>query len=604
MFLRTKVFLVVAGIGLVLSILFFSVFIPRADESSRRILERHTQGKLAITAEVLIPLLIQNQYADIHEGLDVLLETNPEWVAIELRDEAGNLIYPLSAPVVPPGEEYLTLTHGLNIRGERPATLVLTSDLGGPLTALRDQNLELFELFVGGLFFGLAAIVILLDRFVRRPAKRLSRAAEHLARGNYGVSLPDPTGDEIGGLASSFKTMRDAIRDNEAALRASKKEADKANQAKSEFLSSMSHELRTPLNAILGFGQMLELNPKEPLTKTQISCVDHINAGGRHLLELINEILDLATIEAGKLKLSIEDVCATSVLDECLSLVHTTAGERGIEVVVGEGFATKPAIRADYTRFRQALLNLMSNAVKYNREKGTISVDCHEKPGGMLLISVTDTGKGIPDSMLGKLFEPFSRLEKEDTEIEGTGIGLTITKQLIEKMGGHIGVDSKLGKGSTFWIELPGVENKIVAQNAADQETAEDGAKSLPDMAGTVLYVEDNPANLELMQLIVECIDGLSLISAYNAELGIELAKSKKPNLIILDINLPSMNGFEALKMLQAIDGTKDIPVIALSANAMPKEIKKGMEAGFRQYLTKPIKVEEVVSSIKGAMEI
>ena len=269
MFLRTKVFLVVAGIGLVLSILFFSVFIPRADESSRRILERHTQGKLAITAEVLIPLLIQNQYADIHEGLDVLLETNPEWVAIELRDEAGNLIYPLSAPVVPPGEEYLTLTHGLNIRGERPATLVLTSDLGGPLTALRDQNLELFELFVGGLFFGLAAIVILLDRFVRRPAKRLSRAAEHLARGNYGVSLPDPTGDEIGGLASSFKTMRDAIRDNEAALRASKKEADKANQAKSEFLSSMSHELRTPLNAILGFGQMLELNPKEPLTKTQ-----------------------------------------------------------------------------------------------------------------------------------------------------------------------------------------------------------------------------------------------------------------------------------------------------------------------------------------------
>ena len=148
------------------------------------------------------------------------------------------------------------------------------------------------------------------------------------------------------------------------------------------------------------------------------------------MLELINEILDLATIEAGKLKLSIEDVCATSVLDECLSLVHTTAGERGIEVVVGEGFATKPAIRADYTRFRQALLNLMSNAVKYNREKGTISVDCHEKPGGMLLISVTDTGKGIPDSMLGKLFEPFSRLEKEDTEIEGTGIGLTIARSL------------------------------------------------------------------------------------------------------------------------------------------------------------------------------
>jgi PAS domain S-box-containing protein len=413
-----------------------------------------------------------------------------------------------------------------------------------------------------------------------------------------------PIFDDSGAIVN-FVGLKEEIGDRkalEASLRASKKIADKANQAKSEFLSSMSHELRTPLNAILGFGQMLELNPKEPLTKNQKSCVEHIKKGGHHLLELINEILDLAIIEAGKLKLSIEDVSATSVLDECILLVRTMADDRGIEIGAGKGFETKPMIRADYTRFRQTLLNLMSNAVKYNREKGTISVDCREAPGGMLHISVSDTGEGIPDAMLEKLFEPFTRLKEEHQNIEGAGIGLTITKQLVERMDGKIGVESQLGKGTTFWIELPLAEIHSVAEKAGDRKTAEVAAKTLPDIAGTVLYIEDNPANLELMQLIVKRIKGLSLISATDAETGIEPAKNESPDLIILDINLPGMDGFEALEKLQGLEGTKEIPVIALSANAMPKEIEKGMEAGFRQYLTKPIKVEEVVSSVRNAL--
>ena len=374
--------------------------------------------------------------------------------------------------------------------------------------------------------------------------------------------------------------------------------ADAANQAKSTFLSSMSHELRTPMNAILGFSQMLEFNPKEPLTKAQKDCVDHIMKGGHHLLELINDILDLAKIEAGKVDLSIEDISTSDIIADCLMLVTTMAESRGISIS-GAGLDGRFEVRADYTRLKQVLLNLMSNAVKYNRENGSVTFNIEKTDANMARIAITDTGDGISADKQGELFKPFSRLDMEQSEIEGTGIGLVVCKNLIELMSGSIGMTSEVGKGSTFWIEMPLAESKQKEDRARTDATEVTIEQQLPDMKGVLLYVEDNPANLGLMELIVSRIEGLSMISAHNGELGIELARANKPDLIILDINLPGMSGIDVLRELRQRDETKNIPVLALSAAVTKYDIDKGIEAGFQRYLAKPIKVTEIADAIK-----
>lgn len=374
-------------------------------------------------------------------------------------------------------------------------------------------------------------------------------------------------------------------------LQHAKEEADRANNAKSEFLSRMSHELRTPMNAIMGFAQLLESDRETPLTPDQADNVREISHAGLHLLELINEVLDLARIETGRIELSLEPVEMRSLIGECKALLLPLSSERGIELTLKiDGTGT---VQADRLRLRQILLNLLSNAVKYNCDKGSVHISCQPVAEDKVRISVRDSGRGIAAEALPRLFKPFERIESAYDGIEGAGIGLALTKRLVEAMSGSIGVESVVGQGSTFWFELPAAEAKDYSPSVVRADTA---MQNTYVATHTVLYVEDNPANLRLVRKIICTHTRLLMLDARTAEAGLEVAIAQHPNLILLDINLPGMSGFEVLRHLQDNPATCDIPVVAISANAMERDIKKGLAAGFADYLTKPLDISKLLS--------
>jgi CheY-like chemotaxis protein/nitrogen-specific signal transduction histidine kinase len=384
----------------------------------------------------------------------------------------------------------------------------------------------------------------------------------------------------------------------EAALNEAMVTAEKANRAKTDFLSSMSHELRTPLNAILGFAQLMETGSPPP-TPPQKRNLEQILKAGWYLLALINEILDLALIESGKLTLSLEPVSLAEVLSECRAMIESQAKKRGISMTFPQLDDTH-FIKVDRTRIKQVLINLLFNAIKYNRLNGALEVECAATVPGSIRISVRDTGAGLSPEQLTQLFQPFNRLGKEAGPEEGTGIGLVVTKRLVELMGGTIGADSVVGTGTVFWIEMretPAAQLAPAQSETVMRKTATEGAS-----LRTLLYVEDNPANLELIEQLVARRPDLRLLGAADGDLGIEYARAYQPDVILMDINLPGINGIDAMKILRADPLTAHIPIIALSANALPRDIEKGLEAGFFNYLTKPIKVNEFMDSLDVAL--
>ncbi|HJU99920.1 MAG TPA: response regulator [Burkholderiaceae bacterium] len=406
-------------------------------------------------------------------------------------------------------------------------------------------------------------------------------------------------------------------------LELARQQAERANQEKSTFLSHMSHELRTPLNAILGFAQILTSDKLPSTPDEKQAFARHILQAGRHLLTLINEVLDLAKIESGAMTLSLEPVALARVFQECQAMIQPLATRRGIELRFP---ARAPAhVLADRTRLKQVLINLLSNAVKYNRERGTVALDCVAAQPGRVRIAVRDTGAGLTAAQLELIFQPFNRLGQEGSAEEGTGIGLALTKRLMEAMRGQIGVASMVGVGSTFWIELPAtdagaaVAPELVAftpvaplpESAAAAPPAPPAARPEPvatpapagqDGAHTLLYVEDNPANLQLIADLLRLRRGVRLLSATGGEQGLELARQHCPDLILMDIHLNGMDGLETRRRLLADPATAHIPVIAISASAMPEQVRHNMAAGFFRYLTKPIDVAAFTEAVDSAL--
>jgi PAS domain S-box-containing protein len=394
----------------------------------------------------------------------------------------------------------------------------------------------------------------------------------------------------------------DDRRHAEEAQRDAQEAAEAANRSKSEFLSRMSHELRTPLNAVLGFGQLLEL---DTLTGEQRESVEQILKGGRHLLDLINEVLDISRIEAGELALSPEPVLASELVEETIGLIRPLADQRSIQLVVDRSGLCDCFVFADRQRTKQVLLNLLSNAVKYNRPRGTVAVTCEQPSETRVRISVVDTGPGIAAERVDQLFAPFERLGAEYTDVEGTGIGLALSRRLSEAMGGTLGMTTELGRGSTFTVELPRVEGPVERYerlNGGSEAAAPVPAAAPPEQRHKVLHIEDNLSNLKLVERILAPRGDIEIVAAMQGRLGLELAHEHHPVLVLLDLHLPDMGGDEVLQRLRDDPVTASIPVVIVSADATPGQVSRLLAAGATAYLTKPIDVRELRSVLDEAL--
>ena len=655
--LRNRLIFVVLLTTLVALVVALGAMIAFDLHTSRRAWTSDLRTQAELLGQTVAPALTFDDPKSARENLAVL-RSRPQVRAAAVYTTTGALFATYAAtpqePAVPPvalpeqvhidGGDVIVFER-VDAGGESIGTVYLRArhDLDSRLASYAGIALAVALVAMGVAFL----LSFWLQRIVTRPILSISKVArEVLQQHDYSRRAEKLSEDEVGVLVESFNDMmaeidrhsqentaslqriahevnerRSAqqevmrlnqdlerrVQERTAQLTASNRElglateaAEKANQAKSEFISSMSHELRTPLNAILGFGELLVtpgLTPPEP---KRIEFTQHILKAGRHLLNLINEILDLAKIESSNMMLSLEPVGLDELFAECRTMLEPAARERDIRLVFPRHSAASAV--ADRTRLKQVLLNLLSNAIKYNRDGGIVNVEVDAPVPERVRIAVRDTGRGLSPEQLAALFQPFNRLGQEAGPVEGTGIGLVVTKRLMELMDGSISVDSTVGLGSSFSIDLKALDLSEPAPAVPTGPAPAAHGQGRTERRGTLLHIEDNPANLKLVEEIVRFRADLEHMSAPDAQLGLELARLHLPQIILLDLNLPGLSGHDALGMLRADPKTAAIPVIAVTANAMPRDIARGLAAGFFRYVTKPISVVGLNEAIDSAL--
>ena len=392
--------------------------------------------------------------------------------------------------------------------------------------------------------------------------------------------------------------LRADLAARDAALEAATREANEARATRREFLAAMNHELRTPLNAILGFGQVLDMTP---MTEDQRDSLRQVLKGGRHLLGLVNELLEISKLDSGDLDLSPEPVGVAELLAEARDLMQPLAAERGIELDMGEAGATRAWIRADRHRLKQVLLNLLSNAIKFNHPRGRVSVRVSTADPERTRIAVSDTGPGLSPDQVARLFAPFERLDATHAGIEGTGLGLTLCRGLVRRMGGAIGVDSTRGQGATFWLELPSTDEVVspTLLDAPPDAACRSAGQLVP---GLVLHIEDNSSNLRLIERLLASRPGVRVLAAMQGRLGLELAREHQPALILLDLNLPDTHGLDILRHLSSDARTAGIPVVVVTADVTPGQDRRARALGARAVLAKPLDVAPFLTIVDGLL--